>query len=215
MEKLDKKIFLLVSNWIISNGLERVINKLEGFEVIGTANTVQDFFLKTENSYVPDICIIYVEKDETIASIISDIKAKFLFMSTIVLGSDVNRNTILQIMATQTEVYIYKDCNEKEFYQAILASSNKNKFYCEKILDKMLELPVHNKSCDLIGLTDREIDVIRCIANGRTTKETANTLGLSHHTVATHRKNIFRKLEIKSGSELVRYALENKLLSNV
>jgi DNA-binding NarL/FixJ family response regulator len=213
MQILEKNIYLLVSNWIIAQGIESVINQINGFKVVGVTNNIDDFYKIDTDTFSPDICIIYLENDEYIPAIVKQIKADFDGVSTIVLGSDVNREVILQIIASETEVYIYKDCKQSEFFQALNASSFKNKFYCEKILDKMLELPTQEKSCDLIKLTDREVEIIKLITNGKTTKETADILGLSHHTIATHRKNIFRKLEINSGSELVRYALENKLLA--
>jgi len=62
-------------------------------------------------------------------------------------------------------------------------------------------------------LSEREKDVIKCVANGLTNKEIADKLFISIHTVITHRKNITRKLGIKSVSGLTVYALLNKLVS--
>jgi len=208
-----KGVHLLVSNWIVATGLETVVNQLHEFRVVGVSHTISECkktLSTTEN--IPDICVIYIEHDEVIPSFLFELKNTYENISTVVLGGDVNRQTILQVMASKTEVYIYKDCSKNEFRQALFASANSQKYYCGKILDKMLEIPTQQEHCELVGLTDREIEIVRLIANGNSTKETADLLGLSPHTVATHRKNIFRKLEINSGSELVRYALENNLL---
>jgi len=62
------------------------------------------------------------------------------------------------------------------------------------------------------GLSDREKDVLREIALGKTNKEIADNLFISAHTAITHRKNITRKLGIKSVSGLTVYAILNKLI---
>lgn len=62
------------------------------------------------------------------------------------------------------------------------------------------------------SLSDREKEVVVCVAKGMTNKEIAETLFLSIHTVNTHRKNISRKLQINSPSGLTIYAIVNKLV---
>jgi DNA-binding CsgD family transcriptional regulator len=61
-------------------------------------------------------------------------------------------------------------------------------------------------------LSDRELDIVREVALGKTNKEIADKLYISTHTVITHRKNITRKLGIKTVSGLTVYALLNKLI---
>ena len=67
-----------------------------------------------------------------------------------------------------------------------------------------------NRSRDL--LTPREREVVQLLAEGKSNKEIAATLGVSVHTVETHRSNIMRKLDIHSMSGLIRYALRNKIV---
>jgi DNA-binding CsgD family transcriptional regulator len=61
-------------------------------------------------------------------------------------------------------------------------------------------------------LTKREVDIIRLICNEMSSKQIAAALFLSEFTVNTHRKNIFRKLNIKNVAGLVNFAQENKLV---
>ncbi len=62
------------------------------------------------------------------------------------------------------------------------------------------------------GLSERELEIVREVALGKTNKEIAEKLFISIHTVITHRKNITRKLGIKTVSGLTVYALLNKLI---
>jgi DNA-binding CsgD family transcriptional regulator len=67
--------------------------------------------------------------------------------------------------------------------------------------------------CSATNLTLREMDITRLIAEGKTSKEIANQLHISQHTVQTHRKNIMRKLKVNSVSELTLYAVNTGLIA--
>ena len=61
-------------------------------------------------------------------------------------------------------------------------------------------------------MTPRELEIIRHIAEGLTSKEIADRLGTSLKTIETHRQNIFRKLELGNAAQLVRYAIREGLV---
>ena len=60
-------------------------------------------------------------------------------------------------------------------------------------------------------LTPRERELVQLLAEGKSNKEAADTLGISLNTVETHRKNVMSKLHLRSASDLVRYAIRNNL----
>ena len=68
-------------------------------------------------------------------------------------------------------------------------------------------------SCQGLGITDRELDVIRLISEGLSNKLIADKLELSTHTVNTHRKNIMSKLNLPNTAGIVMFAVKNKLLA--
>ena len=71
-------------------------------------------------------------------------------------------------------------------------------------------VPVEN-----IHLTSSEIEIVRLIAGGMTTKEIAEKKNISFHTVNTHRKNIFRKLSVSNTSELIIHAIKSGWIDNI
>ncbi|MBI9033002.1 MAG: hypothetical protein JEZ03_00885 [Bacteroidales bacterium] len=71
----------------------------------------------------------------------------------------------------------------------------------------------HDQEKNTSDLSEREIDILKCVAQGLTNKEIADQLFISTHTVITHRKNITRKLGIKTVSGLTVYAYLNKYIS--
>ncbi len=106
-----------------------------------------------------------------------------------------------------------KTDDREELLQAVDAAIRGRQHYSGGVLDILLK---KSDAIDLSGpLTRSEIDIVRLIASGLTTKEIARKKQISFHTVMTHRKNIFRKLGISSSSELVLYAIKNGLIETI
>lgn len=99
----------------------------------------------------------------------------------------------------------------KYFKESIDLSDNKQKVFNKIIalINKNDETSSQNES---VELSNREIDVLVCIAKGMTNKDISDMLNISVHTVITHRKNIVKKTGIKSVSGLTVYALINNLV---
>jgi len=96
------------------------------------------------------------------------------------------------------------------FHEEINFATDKNKF--EEIVRKYSSTSSDKKTTINNELSNREIDVVREIALGSTNKEIADKLFLSAHTIITHRKNITKKLGIKTTSGLTIYAIINNLI---
>ena len=118
-----------------------------------------------------------------------------------------------QILAYKVQSYLFKECDESEIVSAIRASAKGDRFFCNKVLDLLISdkqtadgRPVN---CAPTCLSQREVEVIENISHGYTAHEIADRMHLSVHTVNTHRKNIFKKLGVRSTAELVRQAMDS------
>jgi DNA-binding NarL/FixJ family response regulator len=83
----------------------------------------------------------------------------------------------------------------------------------EKVLDSQLERPAALKGERNAGLTQRELEILQMIVDGKSNKEIAAALDLSVNTVAVHRANIMEALGIHKTAELVVYAIRNGLVN--
>ena len=106
----------------------------------------------------------------------------------------------VEIIRTITEVYEGKNSFSVNIEQQIIADfSNANKD------DHLPEVP----------LTEREVQVLRQVMEGLTSKEIASDLYISIRTVETHRNNILKKLKLKNSAELVKYVIKHNLLGHL
>jgi DNA-binding NarL/FixJ family response regulator len=108
-----------------------------------------------------------------------------------------------------------QDNNPKEYrgFDEVIEAADHDKTIIRK-LEKQLSLISQQKGIQDSpeGISDREKDVLRLVAIGLTNKEIADKLFISSHTVITHRKNITKKLGIKTIAGLTMYALINRLV---
>lgn len=124
---------------------------------------------------------------------------------------------IIHSIAEELSANIILKSSELEELSIALSLTVRGKRY---IHSEILELLMNNnmvltsKSIAInTQLTQTEREIVSLIAQGKTTKEVANIRNLSYHTVVTHRKNIFRKLEINSIYELTKYAMRMGLIN--
>ena len=108
---------------------------------------------------------------------------------------------------------VYKDDSLKDFCDAFYSVSRHNRHISQRALEVIIN---HQQEEDrrLGFLTETETEIVRAIAQGKTTKEIANERFSSIHTITTHRKNIFRKLGINTAHEVIKYALRAGLLDS-
>ncbi len=130
--------------------------------------------------------------------------------NVLIISGDNNKSSILDILQLGVKGYLTKECSKDEVLHAIHSTSIGEKFFCHKILDIIMEktFSPEPEACDPTILTARETEILRYIANGYSTQRIADELHLSPHTVHTHRKSIIRKLNIKSPTEFVIYAID-------
>lgn len=110
---------------------------------------------------------------------------------------------------------IQKDCSEEDILSALKHTAGRERYICNRITNKMIYTPREAMDKKEHILTQTEKEILKEIAIGRTTKEIAARRNLSFHTVNTHRKNIFRKLDVNNVHEAVRYALKAGIVDMV
>lgn len=110
--------------------------------------------------------------------------------------------------------YLNKDSAEEELVRAVRKVMSGGRYVSAQLSEKLacdLQHPAMKDPHEL--LSDRELEIIRMIATGRSLTEIAETLHLSVKTVSTYRSRSLLKMQMKSNAELIRYALEHKLIA--
>ena len=129
-----------------------------------------------------------------------------------------NNNLIKQITQTYPEIICialvttFIDKNVLRYFREVIELSDNKQKVANKIFNLINNSDDSSSQNESIDLSNRETDVLVCVAKGMTNKDISDMLNISVHTVITHRKNIVKKTGIKSVSGLTVYALLNNLV---
>jgi len=126
----------------------------------------------------------------------------------IVISSLMDTGQAKEIFTAGANGYISKFSSSEDLKNAIKKTGSGQRYVSPDMTERLVTASI---ALDQNGLTKKELEILRCVANGESIIETAANLNLSRHTVITHRRNIMEKLKLHSAAEMVKYAFENKL----
>ncbi len=136
---------------------------------------------------------------------------RFTKSQWILISEDLTPDFIGQIYYSSHNVSIlFKDAPINDITNALHSAQEGNRF----ISQRAVELLLNQRQKDDVetNLTQTEVEILKAIAQGKTTKEIAYERFSSIHTVNTHRKNIFRKIGVNSAHEAIKYAFRSGLV---
>ncbi len=130
------------------------------------------------------------------------------------LFSDELSNDFLRRLVINSEAYsvVLKSCDLDEINMALIQILRGERFICNRVTNQLLQPQKQQIEVPEQILTATEIEILKEIALGHTTKEIAANRHLSFHTIITHRKNIFRKLDVNNVHEAIKYAMRAGLV---
>ena len=209
-----KKIVICEDHNIVYDGLALLLNNSTDFLMAGYAPTgkeLKPLLKKTK----PDILILDLNLPDTDGFILlREVRKDDTRIKIIILTMYNDHYLIAKAKEEGADAYILKNTGNQEL-MAAMNSLDKNKFYVTETLQKELDRKkmFRDRFAQKMKLTQREVEIIRSLAMGHSSEEIAAEFFLSHHTVETHRKNIFRKLEINNNiGKLIRFAHDNHIL---
>lgn len=214
------KVLIADKNFLSRVGLELLVGELKGFELVPTVcgdkhDLISQLQLSKPHLLISDFTSLGIEADELKSIVKKFPKIKFLVITEMLSKNDLNK-----VMDSGVTSYLLKDCDKTEILEAVNSTIKSEKFICGKIVSfltaakeiKTTNSFIKSLGCDGMSVTEREIDIIRGIAEGLSNKLIADKLKLSTHTVNTHRKNIMSKLGVNNTAGVVMFAVKNQLL---
>lgn len=213
------KILIADDHMLIFNGIKTLFEDEPLYEV--SPEPVQRLadLLPTLQRQLPDILLLDINlRGDNALDLLPEIKEAFPKLRVFII-STYTQNTLLErATAGGAEGFLTKDLTLEELRYAF-AHGQSGKPYISADIGALQPEKYHRRSpapldafAERLGLSKREMEIIRFVVAGLTTEAIAETLYLSPHTVHTHRRNILSKLNLHSTAELVKWAYENKVI---
>ncbi|MBQ6209434.1 MAG: response regulator transcription factor [Prevotella sp.] len=178
--------------------------------------------------YTPDKAeLIECLKNDTAATVILDytlfdindaaelliLNERFPRVHWLLFSEDLSVDFVRLLVASSNQFSILlKESPLSEIREAIRFAVHRQRYVCQRMAEMLLFQ--EQKTEERVNLTKTEVEILKDIALGMTTKEIAEKRFSSFHTVNTHRKNIFRKLNVNTIHEATKYALRAGLVDS-
>ena len=214
------KTIIADNNYLTRKGLVSLVGETSDFVVVSEAETSNDL-LEMVKIYKPKVVIIDYSSAEFKLETLVVLNKKYPQVKLLAITPELSASTMAKALESGVISYVLKDCEKEEITEALEKTAESQRFLCGKIVTSLMtnkkvnaEPMGKSRLCEGFNVTDRELEVIKLIAEGYSNKEMADRLFLSTHTVTTHRKNIMSKLGVNNTAGLVMFAVRENLLTN-
>lgn len=213
MKNNPLKIMLVEDHPIVREGIKKVIELENDMTVCDEADNASDAIRKI-NSSKPDIIIVDISlKGGTNGiELIKSIKDRYPSIFTIVLSLFEESVYAERAIRAGAMGYIMKKEASAKVIDAIRTVIGGELALSGSISKNIVQRLVHGSSSEsensIDDLTNREFEIFQFVGNGLSTREIAEKLNLSIHTIESHKKNIMKKFNLKNSTKLIKHAVQ-------
>ena len=212
-----KRILLIDDHEVVRAGVKRIFDKqLQGTVLFGEASTAPEALdlvrAQDWDAVVLDLSLGGRDGLE----LLKEMKQIRPRLPVLILSMHTEVQFARRAFKAGASGYITKDSSRSELTKAINKVIDEGKYISPALAEKLVveigrdtDRPPHEI------LSDREFEVLRLIASGKTAGEIAKLLSLSDSTISTYRARILEKMGMKTNAELTHYAIQNKLVDNI
>lgn len=212
------RILLADDHDLMRQGLLRLLEDEKDLEVIGEAQNGREAIAKVEE-LSPDVAVLDVSMpDLNGVEAARNILQRTDKTRILALSMHTDRRFVMRMLEAGAMGYLPKNCAFDELATAIRAIHSGAMYLSPSltrgVVEDLLRLRSEaTRKPEKTILTGREREVLQLVAEGKTSKEIATSLGVSTNTVIRHRQNIMDKLELRTVAELTRYAIQEGIVS--
>ena len=212
------KVTIIDSHRVLTDTLKLVLNREVSIKLIGAAADINNA-RQLLNSQSPDVLLLEVNlPDGDGVELIPYIQEKSPKTKIIILTSSVDDILVMRAIKHNVHGILSKDCSLDELLSSIRAAANNEMAFASHLLVEVIRRRItdpaliREKEYIWERLTDRELDVLNCLALGKSGSMIANELNITPMTVRTHIRNIMSKLGVHSRLEAVSFALTRGII---
>jgi len=207
-----KPIRVLVADdhMIVRTGIRHVLESEPDFQVVGEAASGSEA-ISLATALRPDVVVLDISMPDRSGLEVAACLRSSGTSRVLILSMHDNAEYVLESVRAGAHGYLLKDTAATELRSAIRAICRGESYFSPPVASRLTAAvrgDHDNHHVELEQLTGREREVLAGIARGRTNKEIAVELGISHRTVETHRESLMRKLQIRTVAELTRFAIQ-------
>ena len=212
------RVLIIDDHAVVRAGMRMLLESAPDIEVVGEGETGEDA-LRLAETEEPDVIIMDVTMPE-MDGVEATRRIKEKTPESIILALTIHegQDYFFRMLKAGASGYVPKRAAPESLIHAIQVVAGGNVFLeptiaRDLVTDYLARVEAGTEQESYDGLTNREQEVLTCIAEDCTNQEIANDLGISVKTVERHRENIMHKLNLHTRTELVKYAIRKGLIT--
>ena len=204
---MSKTVIIADKQGITRLGIETLVNQTDKTKEVHQANSKKELIQVLALNSDVIVILDYTLFDFTGTEDLLNLSSKYSKSKWLLFSDELSVDFLRQVLYSDHSFsVVLKSCELEEISLAVFHLFRGERFICSRVTDQLL-LSKKKVVAEENVLTSTEKLILKEIALGKTTKEIAAIRNLSFHTVITHRKNIFRKLEVNNVYEATKYAV--------
>jgi two-component system, NarL family, response regulator NreC len=209
------KVLIADDHQLFREGLVNLLSSAPDFQVIGQARDGKEAIEKAVQ-LKPDVLLIDIgmpQKNGIEAT--KDLKKLMPELKIIAVSMHSDRQYVKGILEAGADGYLLKNCTYRQLTDAIQSVFSGKKILSDDITDLVIKgylEPTDNADDGFSDLSEREVEIMQLIAEGVSTREIGEKLFISVKTVGTHKQHILEKLNLKSNTDIIKFALKRGMI---
>jgi DNA-binding NarL/FixJ family response regulator len=208
-----KRILIIDDHEVVRDGVKKIFDEQPGEVTFGEASTrFEALQLARQQDW--DLAVLDLSLGEQSGlDVLKELKELRPRLPVLILSMHSEEQYARRAFKAGASGYITKDSSRTELAMAVNKVATGGRYITSTLAERLVfdlgrdsDRPPHE------GLSDREFEVMRFIASGKTVTEIAELLSLSDKTISTYRARLLEKMAMKTNAELTRYAIQNKLV---
>ncbi|MDY0831345.1 MULTISPECIES: response regulator transcription factor [unclassified Pseudomonas] len=212
-------LLLVDDHSLIRAGVRALVMDIPGYAVIGEASDGAQL-LERFDALQPDIVLLDLSMKHTGGlDALKDLRQAYPKSKVLILSMHTDPELIMCALESGAHGYLLKDTTANELEHALLALRNNERYLSPAIAHTVINQALIRNQAQANppphshNLTARQLEILRLIVRGKSTREIANGLGLSIKTVEAHRSQIMKRLQIFDVAGLVLFAVREQIIS--
>lgn len=208
------RLMVIDDHELVRAGMVQFLESFPDIEIVAEASSGDDLLEKLSSIHVDLLLLDMSMPGWEGANLIRHIRAIHPEILIMVVSMHDETQTVLGAIKAGASGYICKSCSPSALYAAIKKIVATGKYLSPSMAEQLAYASTFPDSSTAGSLlTDREMEILRLVVEGKSVNDIARRLFISNKTVSTHKHNMLCKLELNGIADLVRYAIEHKLLT--
>lgn len=213
------RVLLVDDHTVVRQGLRRILESDGEIDVVGEASSGR-IAVRTVPQVRPDVVVMDLALPELngVEATRQIVKQCEGNIGVLILSMHADQTFVRESLHAGAKGFVLKDADPGDLLHGVKAVNRGESFFSPAVSRVMLDeyvdggAQVSEADLKLTSLTDREREVLQLITEGKSSKEVASLMDVSIHTVDSHRKHLMEKLGVHNTAQLVRFAVQTRLV---